>query len=102
MCGIAGFIYADRTRPVEAETLVAMAAIQHHRGPDGFGWQARDGVGFSHARLSIIDLDQQRARHLHAEAGEVPVRHPLDHLAQAAGDAHAGGELGVALDTLLA
>jgi asparagine synthase (glutamine-hydrolysing) len=39
-----------------------MAAIQYHRGPDGFGWQAMEGVGFSHARLSIIDLDQQRGR----------------------------------------
>lgn len=62
MCGIAGFIYADRDHPVDPETLVAMAAIQYHRGPDGFGWQAMDGVGFSHARLSIIDLDQQRGR----------------------------------------
>jgi asparagine synthase (glutamine-hydrolysing) len=70
MCGIAGFIYADRTRPVDPESLVAMAAIQHHRGPDGFGWQARDGVGFSHARLSIIDLDQQRARQPFISADE--------------------------------
>lgn len=62
MCGIAGFIYADRNRPVDPETLVAMAAIQYHRGPDGFGWQAMEGVGFSHARLSIIDLDQERGR----------------------------------------
>jgi asparagine synthase (glutamine-hydrolysing) len=62
MCGIAGFIYADRERPVDPDTLVAMAAIQHHRGPDGFGWQAMEGVGFSHARLSIIDLDQERGR----------------------------------------
>ena len=62
MCGIAGFIYTDRTRPVDPETLVAMAAIQYHRGPDGFGWQAMDGIGFSHARLSIIDLNQERGR----------------------------------------
>lgn len=62
MCGIAGFIYADRSRPVDPETLVAMAAIQYHRGPDGFGWQAREGIGFSHARLSIIDLDQERGQ----------------------------------------
>lgn len=60
MCGIAGFIYADRTQPVDPETLVAMAAIQYHRGPDGFGWQSMEGIGFSHARLSIIDLDEQR------------------------------------------
>ena len=62
MCGIAGFIYTDRNRPVDPETLVAMAAIQYHRGPDGFGWQAMEGVGFSHARLSIVDLDQERGR----------------------------------------
>jgi len=62
MCGIAGIFHADRRRPVDPETLVAMAAIQHHRGPDGFGWKAMDGIGMSHARLSIIDLDEQRAR----------------------------------------
>jgi asparagine synthase (glutamine-hydrolysing) len=62
MCGIAGFIYTDRTRPVDPETLVAMAAIQYHRGPDGFGWHAMDGIGFSHARLSIIDLDEERGK----------------------------------------
>ena len=41
-----------------------MAAIQYHRGPDGFGYQtiAEKGVGFSHARLSIIDLNENRAR----------------------------------------
>jgi len=62
MCGIAGYIYADRNRAIDPETLVAMAAIQYHRGPDGFGWQAMEGIGFSHARLSIIDLDEQRGR----------------------------------------
>ena len=62
MCGIAGIIHSERNRPVDPELLVAMAAIQYHRGPDGFGWQIRDGVGFSHARLSIIDLDQDRGR----------------------------------------
>ena len=56
MCGIAGIIHADRERPVNPATLVAMAAIQSHRGPDGYGWRAMKGVGFSHARLSIIDL----------------------------------------------
>ncbi|MBW9270946.1 MAG: asparagine synthase (glutamine-hydrolyzing) [Candidatus Thiodiazotropha sp. (ex. Lucinisca nassula)] len=62
MCGIAGFIYADRDRPVDPETLVAMAAIQYHRGPDGFGVRRMPGVGFSHARLSIVDLDESRGR----------------------------------------
>jgi asparagine synthase (glutamine-hydrolysing) len=62
MCGIAGFIYTDRERPVAPETLIAMAAIQHHRGPDGFGYRRMPGVGFSHARLSIVDLDENRGR----------------------------------------
>ncbi len=62
MCGIAGYIYTDRNRGIDPDTLVAMAAIQYHRGPDGFGWQAMEGIGFSHARLSIIDLDQQRGQ----------------------------------------
>ena len=62
MCGIAGFIYADREHPVNPDTLVAMAAIQYHRGPDGFGYRQMPGIGFSHARLSIVDLDENRAR----------------------------------------
>ncbi|MET0050200.1 MAG: asparagine synthase (glutamine-hydrolyzing) [Candidatus Thiodiazotropha sp.] len=62
MCGIAGFIYADRDRPVDPETLVAMAAIQYHRGPDGFGIRRMPGIGFSHARLSIVDLNETRGR----------------------------------------
>lgn len=62
MCGIAGVFHRDRTRPVDERTLVAMAAIQHHRGPDGHGTAVDDGVGFSHARLSIIDLQADRGR----------------------------------------
>jgi asparagine synthase (glutamine-hydrolysing) len=64
MCGIAGYIHADPKRPIDPQTLVAMAAIQHHRGPDGFGWKTIEerGIGFSHARLSIIDLDENRGK----------------------------------------
>ncbi len=64
MCGIAGYFHADPNRPVDPQVLVNMAAIQYHRGPDGFGYKTLDqrGVGFSHARLSIIDLDENRAR----------------------------------------
>jgi asparagine synthase (glutamine-hydrolysing) len=64
MCGIAGIFNADPDRRVDPDTLVAMAAIQHHRGPDGFGYRVQDdrGVGFSHARLTIIDLDENRGR----------------------------------------
>ena len=64
MCGIAGYFHGDAHRPIDPQILVNMAAIQHHRGPDGFGYRVIDerGVGFSHARLSIIDLNETRAR----------------------------------------
>lgn len=64
MCGIAGVMQHDPSRPIDPNTLVAMAAIQHHRGPDGFGWKVMGdrGVGFAHARLSIIDLNPERGR----------------------------------------
>lgn len=57
-------MHADPKRPVDPKILVGMAAIQHHRGPDGFGIKTLNdrGVGFAHARLSIIDLDEDRAR----------------------------------------
>ena len=64
MCGIAGYIHADINHPVDPQILVNMAAIQYHRGPDGFGVKTMNdrGVGFAHARLSIIDLDENRGR----------------------------------------
>ena len=64
MCGIAGVMHAEKNKPIDAQLLANMAAIQWHRGPDGFGVQTFDdhGVGFSHARLKIIDLDDVRAR----------------------------------------
>ncbi len=64
MCGIGGVLYADPTRPVDPAVLVGMAAIQYHRGPDGFGYEVIPdrGVGFAHARLSIIDLHPERGR----------------------------------------
>lgn len=64
MCGIAGIFHSDPSQDVDPQLLVNMAAIQYHRGPDGFGYKKIDdrGVGFSHARLSIIDLDEQRSR----------------------------------------
>lgn len=70
MCGIAGFsgpdVRADAARPA----LEAMIHTLHHRGPDGYGYHAADGIGLAHARLSIIDLatgDQP----IHNERGDV-------------------------------
>lgn len=64
MCGIAGVFYQHPKHMTAPQTLVNMAAIMHHRGPDGFGYATMPerGVGFAHARLSIIDLVGDRAR----------------------------------------
>ncbi|WCL53857.1 asparagine synthase (glutamine-hydrolyzing) [Gimibacter soli] len=64
MCGIAGIFHREPEKPVDPQLLANMAAIQYHRGPDGFGVEMMNGkgVGFSHARLSIIDLNENRGR----------------------------------------
>ena len=64
MCGIAGVFYQNPQDMINPQVLVNMAAIMHHRGPDGYGYKVlpEAGVGFSHARLSIIDLDENRGR----------------------------------------
>ncbi len=64
MCGIGGIFHNNPAEAVDPQLLVNMAAIQVHRGPDGFGVRGLDdaGVGFCHARLSIIDLNENRAR----------------------------------------
>jgi len=78
MCGIAGVMHADPRQSVNPQILANMAAIQWHRGPDGFGVKTIDdrGIGFSHARLSIIDLDEVRARQPFMSAdGELLLAH---------------------------
>lgn len=64
MCGIAGIFNANKNESIDSQTLVNMAAIQHHRGPDNFGYCNPDGlgVGMSHSRLSIIDLNEKRGK----------------------------------------
>ena len=58
MCGIAGLLGNG-----SLEDAISMASAIGHRGPDGSGdfladvEQANGSVAFSHARLSIIDLD---------------------------------------------
>jgi asparagine synthase (glutamine-hydrolysing) len=56
MCGIAGVLFADPTRPPDPAALKAMADAVAHRGPDAEGFLKEPGVGLAHRRLSIIDL----------------------------------------------
>lgn len=56
MCGIAGEIRFDGSR-VSRRRIEAMADTIRHRGPDDSGYLVEGPVGFSHRRLSIIDLE---------------------------------------------
>ncbi|MBZ5569956.1 MAG: asparagine synthase (glutamine-hydrolyzing) [Acidobacteriia bacterium] len=55
MCGIAGIVNTDG-RPADARILADMIAMLGHRGPDASGVFTDGEAGFSHARLSIIDV----------------------------------------------
>ena len=72
MCGIAGVIYRDRYRRPEPDVLRAMGDAIAHRGPDGEGFFAAEGVGLVHRRLAIIDL-KGGAQPLGNEDGSIQV-----------------------------
>src|SRR5680860_168064 len=55
MCGIVGIVHKTKT-PIDEGLLRKMGATLHHRGPDDEGIFIKDGIGFFHKRLSIIDL----------------------------------------------
>lgn len=55
MCGIAGIVHADASRPIDEDALRRMIDAVRHRGPDATRTEARPGVGLAHARLRVID-----------------------------------------------
>lgn len=59
MCGITGFVNADR-RPASRELIERMNAAITHRGPDEDGFYLNDNVALAMRRLSIIDLASGR------------------------------------------
>ena len=60
MCGIAGFVDAERSLgrhgEVSASLVHQMCEVIRHRGPDDEGIHVEAGVGLGMRRLSIIDL----------------------------------------------
>jgi asparagine synthase (glutamine-hydrolysing) len=56
MCGIAGVVYSDPSRPVDPAALRTMGDAIAHRGPDAAGYWIEPGIGLVHRRLAIIDL----------------------------------------------
>jgi asparagine synthase (glutamine-hydrolysing) len=60
MCGICGDLRFGGE--ASAEAIAAMMRAMAPRGPDGGGMLVRDGTGFGHRRLKIIDLSDKAAQ----------------------------------------
>jgi asparagine synthase (glutamine-hydrolysing) len=76
MCGLAGALL-KKARSVHVAELRnrarTMAAILHHRGPDGQGVWADSGVALAHTRLAIIDTSNAAAQPMHDVTNTVHV-----------------------------
>ncbi len=55
MCGITGLLEFNNTS-ISEDVLNRMTDAMEHRGPDGRGVWIKNGIGFGHRRLSIIDI----------------------------------------------
>src|SRR5215468_902738 len=60
MCGIAGVVDLAGRQLVPPGTLLAMAEVLRHRGPDDDGFLERPGIGLASRRLSIVGLADGR------------------------------------------
>lgn len=59
MCGIAGIFKKEAHAIIDQGQLWKMINVILHRGPDAQNIWHEPGVGLTHARLSIIDLDER-------------------------------------------
>lgn len=73
MCGLCGVV--DLGRAPETETVRRMAAALDHRGPDGDGSFADDGVALGFRRLAIIDLSDAGMQPFASEDGSLQLLH---------------------------
>jgi asparagine synthase (glutamine-hydrolysing) len=73
MCGLCGI--ADLQRPPERQAVEAMLDGLAHRGPDGRGIFADDGVCLGHLRLAIIDLSDAGLQPMASEDGRLRLLH---------------------------
>lgn len=75
MCGISGAIDRNLSEESWVQILRRMGKALEHRGPDaGAIWfDAAAGVGFSHRRLSIIDLSPQGAQPMLSSSGRFSI-----------------------------
>jgi asparagine synthase (glutamine-hydrolysing) len=73
MCGICGI--ARFGAPAETDAVEAMAAELGHRGPDGRGAFATEGLALGFRRLAIIDLSDAGAQPFASEDGRLQLIH---------------------------
>ena len=57
MCGVAGIARIRDCDVPDRDQLERMVGAIRHRGPDDEGYYQSPGIGFGHARLSVIDVD---------------------------------------------
>lgn len=73
MCGICGIVSIGR--PAEARPAQRMASAMAHRGPDGQGLFAGEGVVLAARRLGVIDLGEMGDQPLGSHDGRLQVVH---------------------------
>jgi asparagine synthase (glutamine-hydrolysing) len=73
VCGLCGIVALDR--PPETATVAAMAGALDHRGPDGDGAWADDGVALGFRRLAIIDLSDAGMQPFASDDGALRLMH---------------------------
>jgi asparagine synthase (glutamine-hydrolysing) len=57
MCGITGWLDFSRDLNVERDTVAAMTATLHRRGPDDEGVWTSQHLAFGQRRLAVVDID---------------------------------------------
>ncbi|MDX8408962.1 MAG: asparagine synthase (glutamine-hydrolyzing) [Mariprofundales bacterium] len=71
MCGISGIVAPGLRIDALQSRIKAMNRAMRHRGPDGEGCFADDGVALGHMRLTIIDLTDSGAQPMSNEDGSL-------------------------------
>ena len=72
MCGIVAWLNLDLEQSINHELLSRMTDVLRHRGPDTGDIWIRNGIGFGHRRLKIIDLESGN-QPMHSADGSVSI-----------------------------
>ena len=73
MCGIAGKLWFDPSRPAAEDTVRAMLAALVHRGPDDAGLMSDGPLALGQRRLAIVDLSPAGRQPMLSADGELSV-----------------------------